>query len=205
MSNQISGYLEETESKSITSKKTGKQYTVYKGNVGGKWIEFGFNPPKGIAKGDYIYVELEQDGNFEKVKNYGKSEAPVRQPEPSRNQPAVAAAPTAQTDRQSSIIYQSSRKDALELVNVLIAQDALPISSAKTAAGKAKRYEEIMALVDKLTVQYFYDVHTLRNLDRVADAGVDAPIPEALPEAELDDPAPDGLTAKELAADGANW
>lgn len=215
---KIIGFLEETETKEGKTKK-GRPWTLYKGNVGGKWVNFGFDRPP-CKKGDYVTVTTEPDGDNYKILSITVGEPPARQPEPARNQ-AGAAAPAAAgsaaispADRQSSIIYQSSRGHALELIGLLISQDALPVTAAKTAAGKAKRYEEIMALVDKLTVQYFYDVHTLRQLDRVADAGAEGPAPAALPEddtpsaAEADAEAParatDAADAKP-AGDGGNW
>ena len=74
-------------------------------------------------------------------------------------------------NRQNSIIYQSSRKDAVSIIQVLLENDALPLSAATTKAGAARRYEEVIALVNKLTVQFYNDVNTLRLLDSVQDAG----------------------------------
>lgn len=178
MSQTYTGYLDATDMKSGKS-KSGRAWTMYKGAVGGKWVSFGFDQPK-VAKGDYVEIVTEMENDFEVVKSARKIDPPAAGTASSAHGPVVTVPYI--DKRQASIVYQSSRKDALEFVNLLIAQDALPVSSAKTSAGKAKRYEEILALVDKLTVQFFYDVETLRNLDRVVDAGAEGPAPASLPE-----------------------
>jgi hypothetical protein len=146
-------------------------------------VSFGFTRPP-VQKGDYVEAVVELVNNFTEVTSVKKVNPPsTPQAGLSLLPPATSSTGTLRGDaRQDSIIYQSSRKDALSLIGLLISQDALPISVAKTAAGKAKRYEEVMALVDKLTVQYFYDVSTLRNLDRVQDGGAEAAAPAGLPE-----------------------
>jgi hypothetical protein len=184
MSSTVTGYLDETDSKSGTS-KAGKPWTMYKGTVNGKWYSFGFTRPS-VAKGEYVELTVELENDYEVV----KSAKVVPAPTPAATKDATAPASSGgYQDRNSSIVYQSSRKDALALVDVLITQDALPVTATKTGAGKAKRFEEIMALVDKLTVQYYYDVITLRNLDRVVDAGASAPAPVGLPEDAQEEPA----------------
>ena len=176
----LEGYLEETDQKSGMGKRG--PWTMYRGQIGKIWVSFGFNKPT-INKGDYVSVVIEKDANnYDVVKSAAKIPAP-QQPVADKASPRGDNGHLSATgDRNNSIVYQSSRKDALALVALLITQNALPVSEAKTKAGTAKRYEEIMALVDKLTVQYFYDVNTLRNLDRVQDGGADAPAPSALPE-----------------------
>lgn len=210
MTDKIVGFLEETETKDGKTKR-GKPWTLYKGRVDGKWVNFGFDRPP-CKKGDYVTITTEPDGENYKITSITVGEPPARQPEPARNQASSPGTGMA-GQTQASIHYQSARKDALTLIEVLIAQDALPITAAKTAAGKAKRFEEIMALVDKLTVQYFYDVHTLRNLDRVADAGADGPAPGSLPEDEQESEADEMEAAAEAEGraeeagtdGGSNW
>jgi hypothetical protein len=132
------------------------------------WISFGFDKPT-VNEGDYVSIETEADDKgYQKVKSVKKL----------KNPPAKAAVPTtsgastpAAASRDASIHYQSSRKDAIAVLGLLIAKDALPLTQAKVAAGVAKRYEEIMALVDKLTVRYYFDIGTQRVLANVADEG----------------------------------
>lgn len=207
MSEKVTGVLEDTGRRTGTT-KGGKPWTAYSGKVDGKWYSFGFSAPEGIAKGDNVTLEVEEDANgYPIVARFTKSAATAGKPAATAGAAAsssssfVSSAPS--VDRNSSIVYQSSRKDALVLVELLISQDALPISAAKTAAGKAKRYEEVMGLVDKLTVQYYYDVISLRQLDRVADAGAEQKAPDALPE---DAQEVEGLVGLEVEVpSGDNW
>jgi hypothetical protein len=184
MTETVKGFVEEIGVKSGTSKK-GKPWSLYAFKIDGKFYSNGFDKP--LAKvGDYVALTLAKDDRgYDAVQNYEVQEAP----------PVAAAARTQPSgDRNSSIVYQSSRKDAIELLRLMFDNDALPISAAKTAAGKASRYEELKALTNKLAVEFFYDVITLRNLDRVQDAGAEAPAPDGLPE---EDEAP--------AAEGGKW
>lgn len=198
MSNVIEGFLEETDSKSGTGKRG--QWTVYKGKIQGKWYSFGFIKPP-VAKGDYGSFVIEEENGYQVIKSAAKIAPPATPAAAAKGASTPQASRTG--DRNDSIVYQSSRKDALVLVGLLISQNALPVSEAKTKAGTAKRYEEIMALVDKLTVQYFYDVNTLRMLDRVADGGADEPAPAALPEDAQNEPEFDPATTQEAPA--GNW
>ena len=187
----VEGYLEETDSKGGTGKKG--PWTLYKGKINGKWYSFGFTKPP-VAKGDYGSFVIEQENGYDVVKSAAKLGAPKQE---AATQPASSGG---YRDRNDSIVYQSSRKDAIALVGLLISQNALPVSEAKTKAGISKRFEEIVALVDKITVQYFYDVNTLRNLDRVQDGGAEGPAPASLPEDEQKEVEEDPTAA----ADG-NW
>lgn len=183
MSDKVVGFVEAVPEKSGTSKK-GKAWTLYAVKVDGVHYSCGFDRPS-VNPGDYVsIVVVKDDRGYDSV---GKLTV---LPAPAQAQVSSAASATTHPagDRNSSIVYQSSRKDALELVQLLMAEDALPISAAKTAAGKAARYAELLALVDKLTVQLFYDVITLRQLDRVQDAGAEVASTDKLPEDDQDDP-----------------
>ena len=57
------------------------------------------------------------------------------------------------------------------MCKLLLQHDALPVSGAKGKAGESKRFEQVQDFVNKLTVQFYHDVETLRLLDSVADAG----------------------------------
>jgi hypothetical protein len=180
----IEGYLTETDAKAGTTKK-GRPYTSYRGQIQGTWYSFGFDKPP-VAKGDYVRAEIGDVNGYQQILRSERIDPPTAQP-PIKTMtgigaPTPAAPATGFRDRNDSIVYQSSRKDAIALVELLIAQNALPVSEAKTKAGVSKRFEEIMALVDKITVQYYYDVNTLRNLERVQDAGAEGPAPQSLPE-----------------------
>lgn len=68
-------------------------------------------------------------------------------------------------DRQNSIVYQSSRKDALELVGLLLTSGALKLSKTP-----AKQVGEIELAVDRYTAQFFDDVFTLGAVTREAES-----------------------------------
>jgi hypothetical protein len=147
------------------------------------WISFGFDKPS-VKEGDYVTITTKED-----AKGYQK----VETVEQHKNAPAKAGAAVASRagsnvaapsgGKERSIHYQSARKDAITMLECLISIDALPITSAKTKAGEAKRYEELMDLVDKLTVRYYNDTETQRILETVADEGANeediSPVPDA--------------------------
>jgi hypothetical protein len=143
------------------------------------WISCGFDKPP-FAEGSYISLETSKDGNYTNL-----VPGSVKQLDPPKRAPAStpvaptssAAAPErkgAYVDRNDSIVYQSSRKDALLLVQLLLENDALPLSTATAKSGIAKRYDEVKAFVDKLTVEFYGDVQTGRVLQSVVDAGAES-------------------------------
>lgn len=87
--------------------------------------------------------------------------------------PAPAAAsgtPYADGNRDNSIVYQSSRKDAIALVQVMLAAGALKIPKPE-----AKRAGAIELAVDRYTALFFEDVGTLGAVTREAEgAGEEA-------------------------------
>jgi len=129
-----------------------------------KWFSHGFEKPN-IKEGDYVEYTVVKDGDFDKV-----SEITQLKNAPAKTVSLKDTGGKASTTQQS-IHFQSARKDAIQIVGLLTTLDGLPISSAKTSAGKAKRYEEVMALVDKLTVRFYHDSESLRVLNGVSDEG----------------------------------
>lgn len=69
-------------------------------------------------------------------------------------------------ERQNSIVYQSSRKDAIELVKLILSTEAIAVP-----AKKADRLEFIEALVDHYTATMFEDVNTLGAVTRENEGG----------------------------------
>ena len=57
------------------------------------------------------------------------------------------------------------------MVGKLLDHKALKVSEAQGAAGVAKRYEQVIASVDKLATKYFYDLATGRQLETHEDEG----------------------------------
>jgi hypothetical protein len=167
------------------------------GDVDARFYQFGFDAPA-FKEGDYIAFEA--DVKDEKAAQFVKGSGTKPKNPPQRPaKPAAAGGPqkggyagkgggykprepinskvfgkiggnnTEDDIRRMS--YTAARSAAIEAVLGLLAHDGLPMSSAKTKAGQASRYEEITAAIDKLTVEYFYDAALGRKLESVADAG----------------------------------
>lgn len=176
-----------------------KAYTLYStklqdenGEDSSDWISFGFEKPK-VKTGDYVKITVDDSGQYPKVTEIKPlKNAPARVDSSKAASPARASAAPSGDARQQSIHFQSSRNAAIAAVELLVAHDALGLPKAGTKPAEAKRYDIITAAIDKLTVQYFYDVETMRILATVADAGAekdtkpDAPLPED-PESDEDD------------------
>lgn len=90
--------------------------------------------------------------------------------------------------KDKAIQYQSSRKDALQLVELLIANGALPLGSGKAD----KKAEIILGEIDRYTGRFFRDIGTLGAVKR------DAAQREEDPEVEEDD---DDVSAPDAAGD----
>lgn len=189
------GFVKVLTEKSGTSPR-GKAWTRYSFKVEGEdgnesdWITFGFNRPP-FKKGDFIEFDFTTDDRGYKQVTEGTGRVikdPPKQAaaQPSRSvaQPvsADAAVSTGGVDRQTAITLQHSQEMAISTVALLLANDALPVTGAKGKSAEAKRFEEIVASIDKLTVKFHNDVATGRLLTAVADMGVisikpDAPLP----------------------------
>lgn len=75
--------------------------------------------------------------------------------------PAAAAAPVSTGNRESSIHYQSARKDALVMVDLLIRTEALSLGKAP-----AKKAAIIEAALDRYTALFFEDIGTMGAVTR---------------------------------------
>jgi hypothetical protein len=174
------GFLKKLNTKTGSGRKG--PWTLYSGKIAkadgseyDEWVSFGFTKPNAVEGGYYIIETEKDDKGYQKVKSVTEAKAPAAAQ--AAQSSGGGSAPNA---RQDSIIYQSSRKDALLFVELAIKLDALPFIQTTGKAGQAKRFDELQALVDKLTVQFFHDVDTLRLLDSVEDAGAeDEPVPGA--------------------------
>ena len=182
---QVSGVAKSIQVKNGMG-KNGKPYTMYSVFITQQQgndlrVGWGFEPPP-FQEGQAITCEIEQNGSYY---NWKKNTAVKAEPFSGTPTPAAAApardllrssigpavVPFNNDSRQASIVYQSSRKDAIEFVKILAQADALPISAAKSKSAEAKRFDQLKDIVDKLTVQFVRDVETLRLLESVADAG----------------------------------
>jgi hypothetical protein len=182
------GFVVAIGEKSGKSSK-GKRWTIYSAKIEkedgteyDKWISLGFDEPS-IKKGDYVKITTEtNEAGYENVVKDGIKKlknAPARS---GKSASGGAAGNGSSSTTQQSIHYQNSRNLAATVLTLLQEKDALPLSSAKTKAGEIKRYEEIMALLDKLTVRFFYDAETLRLLQSVVDEGKASTVEGDLPD-----------------------
>lgn len=81
--------------------------------------------------------------------------------------------------RDEHIRYQSARKDALQMVQLLLEHGAV-----KLGENVAKRAAIIEALTDKFTANFFVDIDTLGALDRVEPEEIEPEVPVAKPKAK---------------------
>ena len=124
------------------------------------WYRCGTDRFAGVAEpGNRIAfdAEMNPDGTSAKV---------TSNPVLAQAAPPAAATPTAGGgDRQANIVYQSSRKDALEFVKLALDDGAITLPAAK-----AKKLAALEALVDRYTALFFDDVHTMGAITREAEA-----------------------------------
>jgi hypothetical protein len=144
------------------------------------WISFPFNKSIPFAEGQYVSFDAVADekGYFNVVEGTGAILTPpaaAAAPAAAANDAAKGTAPTAYQEAQAQkdvrISFQAARNSAIEVVGLLLANDALPLLGTKGKAAEAKRFEEVLDIVNKLTVQFHNDAQTLRLLESVADAG----------------------------------
>lgn len=165
------GTVKKLNSKTGTSKR-GKWelFSMIMENEDGSesgWISLGFDKPS-FGEGQYAEYTTEATPKGLNLTSFTKKEKP-QAASPSYQAPAQSQ--SNHVSVQDSIVYQSSRKDAIALIALLLEHDGLPMSASAAKAGQAKRFEEITAMVDKITVQYVRDVQTGRILEQVVDAG----------------------------------
>ena len=130
------------------------------------------------------WIEFEADPNSD-----GKS-ATVKGPPKLLPKPAAAAAPSGgavnsgggASVRETSIHYQSARKDALQFVQIATASGAITLPAK--AAGKLKALE---ALVDYYTALYFEDIGTGGAVTRAQEAAYSEDAPKGKAKAKDED------------------
>lgn len=177
----IQGFVAKLNSKNGT-KKDGTPWTLWSAlieNADGTefgWVSFGFERPK-FNEGDFIQVDVEKKGEYTNAVK-GTGSKPKNPPARTTARTGAVGVPESGSggegaNRQTQIVMQHSQDVAIQLVKLLLDNKALPLTGATTKASEAKRNEEIVAAVDKYTVQFYNDAVTGRLLDVVADAGAD--------------------------------
>lgn len=120
-------------------------------------------------------VEVGNVVEFEATENDdGKSAkvvSPVTAGKQTKSPQAQAASGGGTTDwaaKDRSIQYQSSRKDAIEVVGLLLTSGAL-----KLPADKAKQVSVIEAVIDRYTAQFYVDIPELGAIKRTTTEEVE--------------------------------
>lgn len=162
------GYIKKINTKSGTGRKG--PWTLYSAKVEKtdgteyeEWLSFGFKKPD-VEEGKFYEIEAEKSdrGSWE-VKSANAATPP--------KQTAATSSGGNGINTQTSIHYQNARNTAIEFVRLAAELEALPFIKTAGKAGEAKRFDELEALVNKMTVQFFFDTETLRLLESVEDAG----------------------------------
>lgn len=221
----VSGFVTKIFEKTGTA-KTGKPYTLYSvklvdehGEEDPFWYQFGFDRPPfesdADTDGNGDYVTFEATPKSDKAMEFKKGTGKIVKNGPKRAKPDAKVptnkkATTKDSDLFGSIggynteddvrrmSYSNARDHALKAVALLLEHDGLPITKTQGTAQRAKRFEEITAEIDKLTVEYFFDSASGRKLDSVQDAGTVQVKRDELPDAdEFDDELPDEFTVEE--------
>jgi hypothetical protein len=183
MSQEIKGFVKKLNVKEGTGKRGA--WKAYSGRIElddgtefDGWVSFGFEAPP-FKEGDYVKFSAEKDdkGYLKMLKGSGK----VSKNPPARATTQNAAGvetPVGDFNRQTNpedarrMGYANARTAAIEVIKLLVEVDGLPLTKAVTKAAEAKRFDEVLAAVDKLTVRFYNDGVSLRQLTVVADTFV---------------------------------
>lgn len=123
-------------------------------------VRYGFykTEPK-CKENDYVSFEADQKGDF-----WNAKPATLKRAQPPAGQAQSDTAPAKSTwvpdaARQDSITFQSARKDALQLVEILAAKDLIDLG---TKSKKADAIGVIELYVDRFTERFFEDTKLLK-------------------------------------------
>lgn len=198
MAEQKKGFVKRTFKKEGTSSKGDWYAYSFKiedtdGNEDSFFYQLGFNKPLGPIK-EGVYLEFDAEPKDDRAMTVVEGSGKLPKNPPARKASSKSSGgggggrgrggPQTKTselfgeiggynteDDIRRMSYSAARDAAVQLVVALLANDALPMSAAKNKGGQAKRFDEILAQADKLTVEFFYDSATGRKLDTVADSG----------------------------------
>jgi len=181
MTTVVSGVVE-----SITKRPT--QFgTMHNVTVNGTTYGAGNLPPQAEV-GDYVTFESYKNGAFHNMKTSTLKLA-VGTPEPVATAPTEPATSVAVTPeprrtsshvdaRQASIVFQSSRKDALELTRILVECEG----AGFTKADKWKdKHEKVVTLFEDLTRRLYHQA-----MDHETFAGKPTPVADTTTTTEED-------------------
>lgn len=168
----VSGYIEQVVERPSKYKWPNGQQKASMWSMRVDNVNYGCKNTKPPAEGTYVQFEASQndagywdaDGTSIKPSDMAPAPTPAAVPQqaaasfvpqaaPAGRSPGAIAADT----RQDSIIYQSSRKDALELIKALLNKDMLDFGKAKVA----QKIEIVEVYLDQYTVRFFEDAKRL--------------------------------------------
>lgn len=126
---------------------------VYSVNVDGQWYGGFWNDRPNCNEGDSVEFEATQNGRFWNANPPTLRVVSSQPAAPTGNSSAAGAASSNSggDSRQNSIVYQSSRGDAIELLKVLLEQDLVSLPTKK-----ADKMGAVLNLVDELTDDFAY-------------------------------------------------
>ena len=140
---KVSGVVQTTNEKWETKEGKRLRSPLYSIKVDDEWYGFGFDNPN-VQEGEAITFTAEK-AKFGKGMD-GVASSIERM---AAGAPATVAATTKADDRQTSIVYQSQHRDALEAVKFMVEKDII-----KLPAKQADKYDVFLGLVQDLTVTW---------------------------------------------------
>lgn len=153
----MQGYIQEVSEKHGQGARG--PWTMYNITVDGTRYGCGFTKPNAV-QGDFVSFDIEQKGQYSNAVNVVKATAPAGGAAPATG--SGGGAPQKATSRDVSIQYQSSRKDAIQTLAVLLDSEAI-----KLPAKQADKYDVAMGILDELTSRFY-----LKLEDVIAEGGV---------------------------------
>jgi hypothetical protein len=159
MSNNVTGVVSRTYEKDFGD---GTMSYSFKLQGSEQWYRLGKKPNPLVVQGAFIAFQTVQKGNNLMVNSVVAAAGSSNKAE--AGLAGNAAAGGFGASRDASIHYQSSRKDALALVTLALANGA--VSLGKTEAKKLALLE---AMVDKFTAAYYNDIATLGAVKRLSE------------------------------------
>jgi hypothetical protein len=158
MSYDVEGIVDKYNTRQLGNGKTAYSLLVrQEGEEDGSWYGFYTNNP-GDCEGKVVSFRATDKGNFKNAdaksfKVVGEATAAqqvVKKPAASR-----AGRGGTFDNRQASIVMQSSSKTAVDLLNLMVASDAVHLGAAKGEKAAQKRYDALMELYEELTIRLY--------------------------------------------------
>lgn len=160
---KISGVVEGVISRSTSAGIThaividGVQYGTYK-------------TEPNVQEGDNVEFLASQNGRYWNADTRSITKISGGPPSAARQQPQAAPKTRAwvpDADRQNAISYQAARKDALELVGMLISSGNIDLGKSTKVGAKMEAIEQY---VDKYTMRFFEDTKNLGHNNNKKEA-----------------------------------